>query len=89
MSGNSNGKWPSGWNTHYAIDGSLFTGNAHASLEMTSVNVNGLEAGARSYYMYNDISHTHSVTISGNTGDSGGTEARPSNYTIKIWKRTA
>lgn len=25
----------------------------------------------------------------GNTGDTGGTETRPVNYTVKIWKRTA
>ena len=29
------------------------------------------------------------ISISGTTGDAGGEETRPENYTIRIWKRTA
>ena len=34
---------------------------------------------------YINVQHTHSIYV----GDSGGNEARPENYTIRIWKRTA
>ncbi len=33
--------------------------------------------------------HTHSVTAAGSNSDSGGTECRPDNLTVRIWKRTA
>ena len=36
-----------------------------------------------------DTNHEHYYEGSGLTGSSGGTENRPSNYTIRIWKRTA
>ena len=29
------------------------------------------------------------ITVSGDTGITGGNETRPENYTIRIWKRTA
>lgn len=34
-------------------------------------------------------SHSHTITPSGSVSLSGDAETRPSNYTIKIWKRTA
>lgn len=33
--------------------------------------------------------HSHTITPSGTVSLSGDAETRPSNYTVKIWKRTA
>ena len=35
------------------------------------------------------VSNNTSASGAGTTSASGGTENRPSNYTIRIWKRTA
>lgn len=36
---------------------------------------------------YINVSHTHSFSASGTTDSAGNTENRPSNYTIRIWRR--
>jgi hypothetical protein len=36
-----------------------------------------------------NIQHTHNYDHKHNITADGGTEARPDNYTIRVWKRTA
>ena len=36
-----------------------------------------------------DIEHTHNYDHKHNITSDGGTEARPDNYTVRIWKRIA
>ena len=38
---------------------------------------------------YTNLSHTHSVTANGTNSWTGENESRPSNFTIRVWKRTA
>lgn len=38
---------------------------------------------------YIDVSHIHDFTADGTTEIAGNKENRPSNYTVRIWKRTA
>ena len=46
--------------------------------------------GARPYKLNIDASHAHSFTGNNSTtGSNGSNEARPCNFTIRIWKRTA
>ena len=44
---------------------------------------------SREHWFTMDLSHEHYYSGSSTTEASGGTENRPSNYTIRIWKRTA
>lgn len=45
---------------------------------------------ADEYCLYMNIAHSHTVPkYSGSTDDTGGSETRPENYTIRVWKRTA
>lgn len=45
---------------------------------------------ADEYCLFMNIAHSHTVPkYSGNTADAGGSETRPENYTIRVWKRTA
>ena len=46
-------------------------------------------SGSKNYATANlNVSHTHSHDHVHSIGSTGGTEARPTNYAIKIWERT-
>lgn len=76
---------PSGWNIH--VTG--FVKHQAQSLGGDCIYMNSNDSDGKLVLDHNHTiyqkAHSHSVTIN----DDGGTEARPDNYAIKIWKRTA
>lgn len=76
---------PSGWNIH----ASGFVKHQSANLGGDCIYMNGNDSDGKLVLDHNHTiyqkAHSHSVTIN----SDGGTEARPDNYAIKIWRRTA
>ena len=76
---------PSGWSIH----ATGFVKHQAASLGGDCIYMNSNDSDGKIVLDHNHTiyqkAHSHSVTIN----NDGGTEARPDNYAIKVWKRTA
>ena len=87
MSGNSTGSFTVG-------DGAYFSSaSGNMSRGSTQANYRG-DSSQKSIAQINiNVAHTHKVTaigyLYGKTNDTGSAEARPTNFTIKVWKRIA
>jgi len=86
MSGNSSGSFG-------GTNGGLYSDKAtHTSGPFTCEYVRNFDGNGSYPQLYKitmNISHTHNYDHKHDITADGGTEARPDNYTLRVWKRTA
>jgi len=82
MSDNSNGYWSSKGLKDY--NDNSYGGNIKGTYPQKGCGSQETRQW-NSYGFVIDVQHTHAFTTSNN----GGNEARPDNYTFRIWLRTA
>jgi hypothetical protein len=86
MSDHSSGYFEiSGRNFNPPSDGNTFTITTEGASKWWATS-DTRSIGRR---VYMNIAHTHNYDHKHNITADGGTEARPDNYTVRIWKRIA
>jgi hypothetical protein len=70
------------------MQGSVVNGSATGAFAVTSRGYHGSGSSKATTYI-NDVNFYASRKWTGATSENGGTDARPSNFTKKLWVRTA
>lgn len=88
MSANATGKVVSSWEGLFNGRSISYSGNMSATGSIAWAGGDN-SGGSHPSTLSINVEHTHSFEFSGETEANSGTETRPENYTMRIWKRTA
>ncbi len=88
MSANATGKVVSSWEGLFNGRSISYSGNMAATGSITWAGGDN-SGGSNPTTLSINVEHTHSFEFSGETEANSGTETRPENYTVRVWKRVS